>query len=221
MFETPKAFVVYVDLNGADRGAMITANNEDDAVKCVRKAWEENLLWHYKIYGDSDSDIGSEVKYADLPWDPESISKVLSAIKLKKDLDQKYENQAHRQNEIIEKYSKSEGCVFVPTHGEVELSAAISILEKTYKSLKNELLEKDVKVPKEDEESILEIFSYYQRIVKKLSQMEYFHANSENNYYAMRTPSISATEFVENLPKIEDIFQNYESKRYWLDLSIR
>ena len=217
MFNAPSAFVVYVDLMGADRGALIRAKNNNDAVNCIYKAWNANLLWHFKIYGGTDSGTDSVIKYGELPWNADSISKVLSAIRLKKDLDRTYETLASRQKELVIKYSKKESYLFVPSHSDMQLSSALSLLERTYDSVKSELLDENINIPDSKEESILEIFSYYQNIINKISQMRAFHSGDSNNFYAMRTPSFTPEEFLDNLPKVEDVFPHRKHENEWLD----
>ena len=212
MFDASSVFVVYVDLAGADRGALIRASHSDDAVNCIYRAWNANLLWHFKIYGDADSSTDTAVKYGELPWNVDSISKVLSAIRLKRDLDRAYESLARKQKELIERYSKKDNYRFIPMHGDVQLSSKLLLLERTYSSVKNELLDENVDISGFKEESTLEIFSYYQNIVSKISQMKAFHSRASNNWYAMSTPSFSPDEFLKSLPTLEDIFPHYKHR---------
>jgi len=219
MFDEPSLFVVYVDLKGASHGAMILTKDRADAINCIEEAWNSNLLWHFKIYGEDDSgDKNAIVKYANLPWSIESISQVISLTRMQKDLDRNHKLLEHRKKELVKKYSEKKDFMLVANHGDVQLYASLGILREAYDSLKIELSDQGMKIPEIIGNDVFEIFEYAQKILKKLSEMKHFHSSSDNNYYAMSPPWYTPDQFLDNLPKLEEIFTSCKSREEWLKL---
>ena len=218
MFDEPQIFVVYVDLQGNTHGANIIADNRGDAIDCIEKAWNSNLLWHFKIYSNDHDDKNSIVRYGSIPWSIESISQVTSLARMQNDLSGKHKQLDNIKKELINSYSEKDGFSFMANRGHVYFYTSLEILRETYDYHRKELLCQGLNIPEIIGNEIIEIFEYAQKILKKLSEMKHFHSSSDNNYYAIRPSQYTAEQFIEKLPKLEDVFTSYKSREEWLKL---
>jgi hypothetical protein len=220
MLEEPSLFVVYIDLKGAAHGAMIKAEDRAGAINCIEEAWNSNLLWHFKVYGENDSDdMDAIVKSANLPWSIESISQVISLTRMQKDLDRNHELLENRKKELVKNYSGKKDFRLVAHHGDLQLYASLGILREAHDSFKIELSDKGMKIPEIIDNDVFEIFEYTQKILKKLSEINHFHSSNGNNFYAMKPPCYTPHQFIDNLPKLEEIFTSYKTREEWLKLN--
>ena len=222
MLHEPALFVVYIDLNGVSRGAMIKYEFHDDAVNCIHQAWASNLLWHFKIYDDDYcGEDDSVLKYANLSSDLESISKLLSLARMEKHLDRCYKQLEARKVELIKKYGENKDFRFVPSNGDATFYTSLGILRETCTSLRATLSEQSVSIPNKIDDDVAEVFEYVLKVSKAMYNIKHFHTYGDNNHYAVSPSQYTPAQFLNSLPKLESIFPSDRSRKELIKLLTR
>lgn len=195
----------YIDLYGNYGAVTLEASNENDAIECLRNAWNAKLLWHFNLHLKNAKPI---CRTRQIPFATNLLSQVLALQRILVAIEKSEAHFILCQNQIISHYATTE---HRDHHKIVELGNAhsqLNALKAAYENHAADLKSKGLNPPSSATKNQLEIIDCVSRAAVTLERMK----KAKGNFSDLRPMGYIAraitTQFQDGLPKIEGIFSS-------------
>lgn len=190
--------VDFIDLHGELNSITLEAGSEDELLKCILEAWNNNLLWYFKIHlreGKSFSKIRS------IPWSDSILKRALSLLQLESHIESTRGSFDLYAENVLENSSH-------PKHRDLELLgkyfSELNALEVVKEKLILELESSGVQISKLVVEGRAKALEFTVRAANSLKNV---NDKDKQHFFQMgRITTKKATKFISELPKVSGIF---------------
>jgi hypothetical protein len=199
--------VDYIDLKGELQSLTLEVSDEIEAVDSIRTAWNENLLWYFKLHLEQRQPL-SQTRL--IPWPQAVLKRALALPRLHRHIQGLGRSIALYEKKVVSSFSESNNG---PAPRDLEILAdtfsSLRALEAVNDGLIKELESQGIRVTGLLDEERMHALEYTARAAKSLEEMNAKTSPSNDvSFFMGRTRRLKASEFVDCLPRVSGIFSN-------------
>lgn len=199
--------VDYIDLKGELQSLTLEVSDEFDAVDSIRTAWNENLLWYFKLHLKQRQPLSQT---RSIPWPQTVLRRALALPRLHRHIQGLVRSFALYEKKVLSSFSESNSG---PAPQDLDILAdsfsKLRALEAVNDGLIKELESQGIRVTGLLDEERMLALEYTARAAKSMDEMKAINPPSNDvSFFMGRTRRLKASEFVNCLPRVSGIFSN-------------